>query len=93
MGKLYNLTEWLTVAEAAAHLTIVFGEEVTEADVLRLALDGRLRLSIYFVNPIDARPGAYISETDYKSIPILDGESIQPESMLNIRIWPFRRSC
>ena len=43
MGKLFNLKAWLTIADAARHLTIVFGEEVTEADVLRLALDRRLR--------------------------------------------------
>ncbi len=46
MSKLFNLKEWLTVADAARHLTIVCGEDVTEADVLRLALDERLRLSI-----------------------------------------------
>lgn len=38
MGKRFNLLkEWLTVADAARHLSIVFGEDVTEADVLRLA--------------------------------------------------------
>ena len=55
MGKLFNLKEWLTVADAARHLSIVFGEDVTEADVLRLALDGRLRLSVNFVNGVFAR--------------------------------------
>ena len=57
MGKLFNLKEWLTVSETARHLTIVFGEEVNDADVLRLALDGRLRLSVYFVNHAHARCG------------------------------------
>ena len=57
MGKLFNLKEWLTVADAARHLSIVFGEEVTEADVLRMGLDGRLRLSVYFVNHATARCG------------------------------------
>lgn len=55
MDKLFNLKEWLTVADTARHLSIVFGEDVTEADVLRLALDGRLRLSVYFVNHAYAR--------------------------------------
>ena len=44
------LKEWLTVPDAAKRLSVIFGEEVTEADVLRLALDGHLKLSIYFVN-------------------------------------------
>ncbi|EXI84698.1 MAG: hypothetical protein AW11_03753 [Candidatus Accumulibacter regalis] len=47
MGKLFNLKKWMTVADAAQHLTNIFGEDVTKADVLRLALDGRLRLSIF----------------------------------------------
>ena len=57
MGKLFNLKEWLTVADAARHLSIAFGDDVTEADVLRLALDGRLQLSVYFVNHAKARCG------------------------------------
>lgn len=64
MGKLFNLKEWLTVADAARHLSIVFGEEVTEADVLRLALDGRLRLSVYFVNHAKARCGQVVGYED-----------------------------
>ena len=46
LSKLLRLKEWLTVPDAARHLSILFGEEVGEADVLRLALDGQLRLSI-----------------------------------------------
>jgi hypothetical protein len=71
MGKLFNLKEWLTVADAARHLSIAFGEDVTEADVLRLALDGRLRLSVYFVNHVKARCGNVVTwdETDWTLIP------------------------
>lgn len=50
MSKLFKLKEWLTVPDAARHLSIVFGEEITEADVLRLALDGHMNLSVNFVN-------------------------------------------
>jgi hypothetical protein len=48
--KLLHLKQWLTIEDTAHHLTLLFGEEVTEADVLQLALDGHLRLSVYFVN-------------------------------------------
>ena len=74
MGKLFNLKEWLTVADAARHLSIVFGEEVTEADVLRLALDGRLRLSVHFVNHAKARSGKVIpwEETEWMLFPDSD---------------------
>jgi len=63
VGKLFNLKKWLTVAETARHLTIIFGEEVHEADVLRLALDGRLQLSVNFVNYATARFGTVVRHT------------------------------
>lgn len=74
MGKLFNLKEWLTLADAARHLAIVFGEDVTEADVLRLALDGRIRLSVYFVNHAKARCGKVVTwdETDWWLFPDSD---------------------
>ena len=64
MGKLFKLKEWLTVADAARYLAISFGEVVTEADVLRLAIDGKLRLSVNFVNYTPARHGAFVSYED-----------------------------
>lgn len=50
MSKLFKLREWLTIPEAAKHLSVLFGEEVTEADVLRLVLDGYIKLSVNLVN-------------------------------------------
>lgn len=51
-SKLFDLKEWLTVPETALHLTKMWGEEVNEADLLRLALDGYLKLSIKFKNRV-----------------------------------------
>lgn len=59
-GKLWKLKEWLTVPEAARHLSIMFGEEVSEAHVLRLALDGHLRLSVIFEDGVYGRHGKAI---------------------------------
>lgn len=42
MSKLFKLKEWLTMGDAARHLSLAFGENVTEADVFRLALDGHM---------------------------------------------------
>lgn len=80
MSKLLKLKEWLTVADAARHLSIAFGEDVTEADVLRLALDGRLRLSVYFVNHANAVCGKIVllDEVAWKLIPRLSGEGVSP---------------
>lgn len=74
MSKLFRLKEWLTVADAARHLSIAFGEEVSEPDVLRLALDGHLKLSVNFVNHASARRGKVIpwEETEWKMFPKFD---------------------
>jgi hypothetical protein len=57
MSKLFKLKEWLTVSDAAKRLSVTIGEEVAVADLLRLALDGHLRLSVNFVNYAKARSG------------------------------------
>jgi hypothetical protein len=64
VSKLSKLKKWLTVAEAARHLSILLGEEVSEPDVLRLALDGRLRLSVRFLDPNPALCGRIIRVDD-----------------------------
>jgi hypothetical protein len=64
LRKLLKLKEWLTVQEAARHLSILFGEEVGEADVLRLALDGHLRLSALLMHPNQALCGTLITVGD-----------------------------
>lgn len=46
--------------DAAKHLSIAFGEEVSEADVLRLALDGHLKLSVNFVNHAYVKRGKVV---------------------------------
>ncbi|MDO9141855.1 MAG: hypothetical protein Q7U38_16165, partial [Methylobacter sp.] len=56
-SKLLKFKEWLTVSEAAKHLSAICDEEVSEADVLRLALDGHLKLSVNFVNHTSAKQG------------------------------------
>lgn len=56
MSKILKLREWLTVEEAARRLSISTREEVSVADMLRLALDGHLTLSVHFVNHARGRP-------------------------------------
>lgn len=64
MKKLLKLKDWLTVPDAARHLSILFNEDITEADVLRFGLDGRLTLSTYFVNPKYGRCAKIIPRAD-----------------------------
>jgi hypothetical protein len=71
MSKMVNLKEWLTVAETAQHLSATFQEDISEADVLRLALDGHLQLSVNFVNPVMARE----TKTPIPGIVLPDGKN------------------
>lgn len=54
MSKLFALKDWLPLSDAAKRLSVSFGEEVTEADVIQLALDKHLRLSIQIIHPVYA---------------------------------------
>jgi hypothetical protein len=64
--KLFNLKQWLTVPDAARHLSILLGEDLSEADVLQLALDGQLTLSVHFVNGARGRCGSVVDLEDAK---------------------------
>ncbi len=55
-SKLFKLKKWLTLSEASSHLTGVCGEEVTEADILLLALERHLTISVNFVNHAYVKP-------------------------------------
>lgn len=79
MSKLLKLKDWLTLDDAAKHLSLMFGEGVSKADVLRLALDGRLTLSVSFVNGAKARCGPMIQSdaVQWQEMPGLDGGTIR----------------
>ncbi|MDD2660280.1 MAG: hypothetical protein PHY54_11485 [Methylococcales bacterium] len=44
--KLLKLKKWLTLPDAAKHLSAVCKNEISEADILHFAIDGDLKLSI-----------------------------------------------
>ncbi len=66
MSKLFKLKEWLTLDEAANHLSSAFGEPVTVADIYRLALDNYIILSANFINLAGAKKVELIKATDLK---------------------------
>ena len=73
MSKLSKLKEWLTIGEAAKYLSDVFGEHVSELDVLRFAKDRHLRISVLLVNTCMARACPIIPTEQAKTAPSLDG--------------------
>lgn len=74
--KLLQLKRWLTLPDAAQYLSRSFGEAVSQSDVLRLALDGELTLSVQFVNTTRALSGNTIPLADatHRILPMLVGE-------------------
>jgi hypothetical protein len=85
--KLFKLRQWLTVEEAARHLSIVLGEEVSEADVLRLGLDRHLTLSVDFVNHAKAYLGRVLP---YRDVPKREMPYMQPDGTPGpeLAVWP-----
>lgn len=75
MSKLLQLKRWLTVAEAAKHLSTIFGEDVSDVDIFRLALDGRLKLSAVFVEGVLASLCKPVDDVDieYREVMNLSG--------------------
>lgn len=63
-SELSILKSFLTVKDAAGHLSKLYNEEVGEAHVLRMALDGQLKLSINFVNYAFVKCGEVILADD-----------------------------
>ncbi|SLM24878.1 MULTISPECIES: hypothetical protein [Stenotrophomonas] len=57
MSRIFKLKKWLTLDDAAAHLTRSLGEDVAVQDLLQLAVDGHLVLSVELVNHASANLG------------------------------------
>lgn len=64
MSKILKLKEWLTIEETATRLSASAGEVVSEADILRFAIDGHLTLSVYFVNHARGTRGKIVPYTE-----------------------------
>jgi len=73
-NKLFKLKKWVTLPEAARYLSLLFGEEVNEAEVLSLALDDNLKLSVNILHGTFAKP-CLGTTTDLKEFQVKKGES------------------
>jgi hypothetical protein len=74
MSKLFKLKDWLTIPDTAKHLSGVLEEEVGDADVLQMGLDGHLKISAHFVNGCVAIKTKRIPVEQARSVPSLDGK-------------------
>ena len=75
MNKLLKLKKWVSVGDAARHLAILLGEKVGEADMIRLALDGHITLSVRFVNAARGYLGKVVPKglAQWETVPSFDG--------------------
>jgi hypothetical protein len=71
VSKILELREWLSIDEAARHLSTALGEPVTVADVLRFGLDASspLTLSVNFLNHAYATVGKCVPLAQAKRVP------------------------
>lgn len=79
-SKLFKLKAWLTLSEAAKHLSGVCGEDVTEADILRLGLEGHLTLSVNLLDRPYAKIGKVVHFDDDKLVEAL-AQGVYPEEL------------
>jgi hypothetical protein len=94
--SLFELKDWMTLEDAARHLTGIFIEDITKADLLRLSLDGHIIISVIFVNKAKARIGKVVpiekAEVLYKNYitgekfetPILSGLVLNDKDVLKL---------
>lgn len=75
MNKLFRLKEWVTIPEAARHLSQILEESISEADVLQLALDKQIKISVIFPNGAFAKVGI--------AIPLIDTEVEEYAGVIN----------
>ena len=64
-SHLWKLRAWLTLKEAADYLSSKTGDDFDKSNILRLALDGKLQLSVNLPKPIEAiqyREGAELEK-------------------------------
>jgi len=86
-SNLFKLKESVTLQEAARHLSSIFNEDVTEADILTFVLKGHLKLSVNFIGT-HAKP-CLVRNADLIDIPVKTDEHC---NLINI-YKPENRIC
>ncbi|MGX2966969.1 hypothetical protein ACWIW6_02770 [Ursidibacter sp. B-7004-1] len=81
MKKIYKFKKWLTLEETAKRLSIETREEITKADILQLALDEQLKMSVYFPHIWEGKPCFMTEDKNegekYEIVERLEGEEVR----------------
>jgi hypothetical protein len=70
--KLSSLKKWLTLEDSAKYLSLLIGEEVTPADLLQLATQNELTLSLSLAGTHWVAPYSESSPEDAATLKIQD---------------------
>jgi hypothetical protein len=68
--RLLALKKWVPLREAAKHVGEILKTDFQEQDVLRLALDNHLTLSVRFINRTAAYAGREVPIRDFRVQPL-----------------------
>lgn len=74
MSKLFKIKQWVTAQQALDFLTLQLGEEVTPLDLLQLAVERKLKISVKFDHRVPVKLGVTVP---YKDVPIVELPSIR----------------
>lgn len=55
MNKIYKFKKWFTLCDAAKYLSAVCEGNIDELDILQLAIDREIEISVMFMSPVYAR--------------------------------------
>lgn len=83
MLNLLTLKKWLTIADSARYLSSIFGENVTEADLLQLVLESQITMSVYFPNGVNACESECDLETYESVVYSLDNDDVESGVIAN----------
>lgn len=76
---MFGLKEWVTIDDAVHHLSQILDEPVRKADILQLALDGHIKLTVNFPNCAKAKIGCVVP---YKDVPLRELPSLRGEETI-----------
>lgn len=81
MNKIYEDMDWLPVEKAAEYLAHKTKSNISDIDVLRLCLFGKLKVSVYFSGSVPVTHGKLIYATDVKLNKAIESRNETGEDM------------
>lgn len=72
MSKILKLKEWLSLEDAASHLSLIAETAVKPQDLVQFAIDGRIGLSLYLFTSVSACRASLVNTSDFLQWRVVD---------------------